>query len=460
MYIPILAKIQDYTPLTLFWFRRDLRITDNHGLYQALTSHRHVLPIFIFDTNILAQLEEPTDRRINFIYEQIQTIHNTLQAYQSSLCVCYGNPIAIYRELVDKLQLQAVYANHDYEPYARKRDQDIHDLLVAHHIPFYTFKDQAIFEKDEIMKDDGKPYTVYTPYMKKWKATLQPNHTQPFDTLAHAKHFFKTTPLPLILHKDMGFQTQVYNFPPKVIDTQIIQQYGQQRDIPGRSGTSRLSVHFRFGTISIRQAIRVAQETNEVWLNELIWRDFYMMILWHFPYVVQRSFKPAYDAVAWANDEAKFQAWSEGRTGYPIVDAGMHELNQTGYMHNRLRMITASFLTKDLLIDWRWGEAYFGKKLLDYELSSNNGGWQWAAGSGCDAAPYFRIFNPTAQAQKFDPDLAYIKRWNPTFQDPDYPKPIVDHASAREQTLRAYRAALGSENWYKKPSKGVGKGTK
>ena len=455
MHIPALTTIQHYTSLTLFWFRRDLRLADNHGLYQALALHERVLPIFIFDTSILSKLEDAADRRVNFIYEQVQTIDSALQAYQSSLCVCYGSPVAIYKELAEKLKIQAVYANHDYEPYARERDQAIQDLLAAYHIPFYTFKDQVIFERDEVMKDSGEPYTVYTPYMKKWKVALQPHHTQPFDTLAHAKHFVKTTPMPLILRKDMGFQAQTYHFPPKVIDKQVIQQYDRQRDIPGLEGTSRLSVHFRFGTISIRQATRAAQEANEVWLNELIWRDFYMMILWHFPYVANRSFKPAYDAIAWVNDEAQFQAWTEGRTGYPIVDAGMHELNQTGYMHNRLRMITACFLTKDLLIDWRWGEAYFGKKLLDYELSSNNGGWQWAAGSGCDAAPYFRIFNPTAQAQKFDPDRAYVRRWNPTFQDLDYPKPIVDHASARERALRAYRAALESESWYSKPGKGA-----
>lgn len=450
MHIPTIAALQQHASITLFWFRRDLRLADNHGLYQALTNHEHVLPIFIFDTNILDKLVEVADRRVNFIYEQIQDIQSTLQAYQSSLCVCYGSPVVIYKELVDKLAIRAVYTNHDYEPYARERDQAIQDLLAAHHIPCYTFKDQVIFEKDEIMKDDGEPYTVYTPYMKQWKAALKTHLTEPFDTLAHTKRFLKTAPLPLISLKDMGFKAQAYDFPPKVIDKQLIQQYDQQRDMPGREGTSRLSVHFRFGTISIREATRVAQETNEVWLNELIWRNFYMMILWHFPYVARQSFKPAYDAIAWVNDEEQFQAWCEGRTGYPIVDAGMHELNKTGFMHNRLRMITASFLTKDLLTDWRWGEAYFGKKLLDYELSSNNGGWQWAAGSGCDAAPYFRIFNPAAQTQKFDPDLAYIKRWNPTFQDPDYPKPIVDHQVAREHTVKAYKKALASEGWYNK----------
>ena len=341
-----------------------------------------------------------------------------------------------------------MYANHDYEPYALARDEAIRSILAASHIPFYTYKDQVIFERDEVVKNDAQPYTVYTPYMKKWKAKFQPDQVQPFETLLHVNNLLHMEPLPVITLSDMGFQPSHGCFPPKTINKALISRYDKTRNIPGIEGTSKLSVHLRFGTISIREVTRIAQETNVVWRNELIWRNFYMMILWHFPHVAQRSFKPAYDAIAWRTDEAHFEAWCTGRTGYPIVDAGMRELNQTGYMHNRLRMITASFLTKDLLIDWRWGEAYFAEKLLDYELASNNGGWQWAAGSGCDAAPYFRIFNPTTQTQKFDPDWAYIKRWNPEFQEDNYPAPIVDHATTRTQTLQAYKKALESEDWY------------
>jgi deoxyribodipyrimidine photo-lyase len=449
MHIPELPNLTQQ-PLNLFWFRRDLRLVDNQGLYQALNQATRVLPIFIFDTDILDPLEDPVDRRVNFIYKQLQHIKQTLEQQGSSLLVCYGKPLDIYRVLIEQLPIQAVYTNHDYEPYARRRDQAIQDLLTAYHIPFHTFKDQVIFEKNEIMKDSGEPYTVFTPYMKKWKAQFTNSLAQSFDTSSYYQNLLQLPPLPLITLPAMGFQNQAYDFPSSEIDLALIKQYAKTRDIPGTKGTSRLSVHLRFGTISIRTVTRLAMVHNESWLNELIWRNFYMMILWHFPYVTERAFKPAYDNIAWVNNPDHFQAWCEGKTGYPIVDAGMNELNQTGYMHNRLRMITASFLTKHLLIDWRWGEAYFAQKLLDYELASNNGSWQWAAGSGCDAAPYFRIFNPILQTQKFDPDLTYIKRWNPQFQTVNHPKPIVDHQAARERALQAYKKALSSQEWYKK----------
>ncbi|MEM7055421.1 MAG: deoxyribodipyrimidine photo-lyase [Bacteroidota bacterium] len=448
MHIPAITELSQNRSITLFWLRRDLRLDDNHGLYQALKNHEHVLPIFIFDTSILDQLADVADRRVNFIYEQIQAMKQTLEQHKSSLGVCYGKPIDIYKKLVDTLHIQAVYTNHDYEPYARKRDQAVQDLLAAYHIPFYTFKDQVIFEKDEIVKGNGEPYTVFTPYMKKWKKTFMPKLAEGFDTPAYFRHLLRISPLPLLTLTNMGFKAHSYDFPSKEIDRGLIKQYDKQRDIPSIRGTSQLGVHLRFGTISIRVATRIAIESNEVWLNELIWRNFYMMILWHFPYVVTRSFKSIYDEVKWINDEQQFRAWCEGLTGYPIVDAGMRELNKTGYMHNRLRMITASFLTKHLLIDWRWGENFFGKKLLDYELSSNNGGWQWAAGSGCDAAPYFRVFNPVLQTQRFDADLKYIKQWNPQFQDVNYPQPIVDHNAARERAIKAYKTALRSESWH------------
>jgi deoxyribodipyrimidine photo-lyase len=449
MIIPPFTSLVQQKALTLFWFRRDLRLEDNHGLYQALKTNDPVLPIFIFDTTILDKLEEQADQRVQFIYEQIQLLKVSLENEGSTLLVCYGNPVAVYQQLASNLHLKAVYTNHDYEPYARRRDQAVAECLAAYQITFHSFKDQVIFEKDEVMKDDGTPYTVFTPYMKKWKALFRPEMAYSLESSALLHHCLQTNPLYLLSLQAMGFQPQQCDFSGKEIDLVRIKRYDQQRDIPAILGTSRLSIHFRFGTISIRVATRIAREYNEVWLHELIWRNFYMMILWHFPYVVERSFKPVYDKVAWENNQEHFQAWCAGKTGYPIVDAGMRELNATGYMHNRLRMITASFLTKHLLIDWRWGEAYFAKKLLDFELSSNNGGWQWAAGSGCDAAPYFRIFNPHLQTQKFDPELKYVKQWVPELKSTAYPHPIVAHSTARERALVAYKEALASENGIK-----------
>lgn len=448
MVIPPLTTLAQQKALTLFWFRRDLRLEDNHGLYQALKNNHAVLPIFIFDTNILEKLAEQADRRVQFIYEQIQLLKSTLENLGSTLLVCYGRPVEVYQQLAGTLPLKAVYTNHDYEPYARHRDQAVAACLAAHQIAFYSFKDQVIFEKDEVVKEDGTPYTVFTPYMKKWKTLFSPAMAQAFNSSALLAHCSQTSPLHLPALQDMGFQPQHHNFPGKEIDLARIKKYDQQRDIPSVLGTSRLSIHFRFGTISIRTATRIALEYNAVWLNELIWRNFYMMILWHFPHVVARSFKPIYDEVEWENNQTHFQAWCAGQTGYSIVDAGMRELNATGYMHNRLRMITASFLTKHLLIDWRWGEAYFAEKLLDFELSSNNGGWQWAAGSGCDAAPYFRIFNPYLQTQKFDPAFKYIQQWAPEFESTTYPPPIIVHSTARERALAAYKKALASEKWH------------
>jgi deoxyribodipyrimidine photo-lyase len=446
MMIPPLTSLVQQKAITLFWFRRDLRLEDNHGLYQALKENDAVLPIFIFDTNILDQLEEQADRRVQFIYEQVQLLKEILEKAGSTLLVCHGKPVAVYQQLASHLHLKAVYTNHDYEPYARRRDQEVAECLAASRIAFHSFKDQVIFEKNEVMKDDGTPYTVFTPYMKKWKALFSPAMVYELDSSILRHHCLQTSPLYFLALQDMGLQPHHFDFPGKTIDPLCIQKYDQQRDIPSVAGTSRLSVHLRFGTISIRTATRIAREYNEVWLNELIWRDFYMMILWHFPHVVVRSFKSAYDEVAWENNKTHFQAWCAGKTGYPIVDAGMRELNTTGYMHNRLRMITASFLTKHLLIDWRWGEAYFAKKLLDFELSSNNGGWQWAAGSGCDAAPYFRIFNPHLQTQKFDPVFKYIKQWIPELESSTYPQPMVVHGTARERALAAYKKALAGEN--------------
>lgn len=423
---------------TLFWLRRDLRLTDNAGLYHALKEHSQVLPVFIFDTNILSKLDDKADRRVDFIHQTLAQLKKDLEAKGSSLLVLYGDPIAIYKEL----QPIAVYTNHDYEPYAQERDGSIKTLLEKRGIAFKTFKDQVIFEKDEVLKDDGTPYTVFTPYSKKWKAKLNTFYMKSYPVEKYSDHFIQTKPFDFPSLEEIGFVKTDTQFPERVIKQSVIEKYKEQRDFPAIEGTTRLSVHLRFGTVSIRKLVQVACKKNETWLNELIWREFYAMILWHFPHVVTKAFKPVYDTVLWRNNEQEFALWCKGKTGYPIVDAGMRELNSTGHMHNRVRMIVASFLTKHLLIDWRWGEAYFAQKLLDFDLASNNGGWQWAAGSGCDAAPYFRVFNPYLQTDKFDSEHQYIQRWVPEVNTPDYPKPIVDHGLARDRVLKAYKEAL------------------
>jgi deoxyribodipyrimidine photo-lyase len=431
------------TPIVLFWFRRDLRLDDNAGLYEALKQNMNVLPIFLFDSEILNKLDNKQDARVHFIHHQLTVLQQQLSALGSSIMVKLGKPKEIFESLAQQYIIKAVYTNHDYEPYAIKRDHEIAELLRSKGISFHSFKDQVIFEKDEVTKDDLKPYTVFTPYMKKWKSKLTTNHLMPHPTQNYNNNFFQTAAIPLPTLADIGFLPSSIDFPGSEIIPAVIQHYSEQRDIPSIKGTSRLSVHLRFGTVSIRSLVAQAQRLNEKWLNELIWREFYMMILYHFPHVVNRAFKPAYDRIPWSNNETHFKLWCEGKTGYPIVDAGMRELNRTGFMHNRVRMITASFLTKHLLIDWRWGEAYFAKKLLDFELSSNNGGWQWSASSGCDAAPYFRVFNPYEQTKKFDPQLKYIKQWIPEFDELNYIKPIVDHKFARERVLSTYKKALG-----------------
>lgn len=398
-----------------------------------------MLPVFIFDTSILDKLDDRDDARVTFIHQSLALLKTQLEELGSSLLVLCGDPVKLYATL----KLKAVYANHDYEPYARERDAQISDILQRKGVAFKTFKDQVIFEKSEVVKDDGSPYTVFTPYSRKWKAALTPFHLKSYPTKKYFKHFLKSKHLPFPTLDDLGFTPSPVDFPERVVKRAIVEKYDQQRDFPAVKGTTRLSVHLRFGTVSIRQLAQLGAQKNATWLNELIWRDFYQMILWHFPQVQTQSFKPAYDRIAWRNDPHEFEAWCEGRTGYPIVDAGMRELNATGFMHNRVRMIVASFLTKHLLIDWRWGEAYFAKKLLDYDLAANNGGWQWAAGSGCDAAPYFRVFNPRLQTEKFDKDQVYVKKWLPEFESEKYPKPIVDHAFARERVLRVFKNALG-----------------
>lgn len=429
-------------PVSIFWFRRDLRLDDNHGFYQALKGLDPVVPVFIFDTNILEELTAKKDRRVEFIRDSLQRMQLQLEKQGARLDVRIGDPATVYKKLLQDYTVKAVYANHDYEPYALERDQSVQQLLQSKAIPFHSFKDQVILEKNEVVKDDGKPYTVFTPYSRRWKAVLRAEDLQSFPSEKLLDRVLKQTVKPIPSLEQLGFAGSGEPFPETSCPSSVLKNYKDQRDIPSVAGTSRLGVHLRFGTISIRALARQAQGLSETFLNELIWRDFYQMILWHFPQVVSHSFKPAYDAIPWRNNQQEFEAWCAGQTGYPIVDAGMRELNATGYMHNRVRMIVASFLTKHLLIDWRWGEAYFAQQLLDFDLAANNGGWQWAAGSGCDAAPYFRVFNPYLQTKKFDPDLLYIKKWVPEFQELTYVNPIVEHEFARARCLQTYGSAL------------------
>lgn len=428
-------------PIAIHWFRRDLRFVDNTALFEALSRHTAVLPIFIFDTNILDELPR-VDKRVVFIHQTLTELDAQLRVLGSGILALVGKPLEVWQTLLSTYTITAVYTNRDYEPYAKQRDAEVFNLLQSHSIPMHVYKDHVIREADEVLKDDGTPYTVYTPYAKKWKLTLPADAFASKPSENWLKHAVRM-PIPTLpVLADIGFQFVEPGIPPVIPDKKIIANYHETRDFPAVQGTTKMSVHLRFGTISIRALMRDAVALNEKYYNELIWREFYQSILGHFPRVIGHAFKKEYDRIKWRNNETEFEAWCKGMTGYPIVDAGMRELNATGYMHNRVRMIVASFLTKDLLIDWRWGEAYFAEKLLDFDLASNNGGWQWAAGCGVDAAPYFRIFNPTEQTRKFDPKGIYIRTWVPELDTMQYPFPIVDHALARKRTLEAYAVAL------------------
>jgi deoxyribodipyrimidine photo-lyase len=428
--------------MTVFWFRRDLRLEDNIGLFHALQSKDAVLPIFIFDTSILTQLSED-DARVVFIHQQLVKIQTQLQTKGKSLAVFYGVPIEVFAKLIAEHKIKSIYTNHDYEPYARKRDLELFQLFKENNIEFKTSKDQVIFEKNEVTKEDGTPYVVYTPYANKWKQNFNKIDLKFYNSEDYIDNI-TIHQYPFLSLEDIAFKPSAITVTPYDISTSLIDNYEATRNFPALNKTSYLGIYLRFGAVSIRHMISKAIESkNETFFKELIWREFFMQILWHFPHTVNQSFRPKYDAIQWDNNESLFQKWCEGKTGYPFVDAGMRELNTTGHMHNRVRMITASFLCKHLLIDWRWGEAYFANKLLDYEQASNVGNWQWAAGSGVDAAPYFRIFNPTEQIKKFDKDLVYIKKWVPELETSEYPNPIVDHKEARERCLQTYKAAVG-----------------
>ena len=427
--------------ISIFWFRRDLRLKDNHGLFQALESGKKVVPIFIFDEDILDLLENKSDKRVDFIIQALQTLNSFLKSKNKGIKIFKGKPLEIYKKITENYEIEAVYCNEDYEPYAIKRDQEIADFLASKNINFHQFKDQVIFHKDEIVKADKKPYTVYTPYSKLWLNEFQKVDLQGFPSEKKLDNLLDI-PFEEFKIEDIGFQKTNLAFEIPEADLHIIKTYEETRNFPAVKGTTQLGVHLRFGTISVRKLAKIAKENNLTFLKELIWREFFMQILYHFPKVVNHSFKSKYDAIPWENNPEFLEKWKAGKTGFPIVDAGMRELNATGFMHNRVRMITASFLIKHLLTDWRIGEAYFAEKLMDYDLSANNGNWQWCASSGCDAAPYFRIFNPDEQQKKFDPDFKYIKKWIPEFGTKYYPKPIVEHKKAREKVLKVYKQTL------------------
>ena len=427
--------------VAIFWFRRDLRLQDNTGLYHALSGEEKVQPIFIFDEEILSDLKNKADARVSFIHQNLSDINESLKTKGSSIKIYHGKPKEVWKQIVEDFKVHSVYSNRDYEPYAKERDEWVRKFLNAKDIPFYSFKDQVILEPGEVLKDDGTPYLVYTPYSRKWKSVLQKNQLESYSSALRFDGWNPSEFKPPSLN-ELGFKLTNIEIPSSKLKDEILETYADERDFPAKGSTSKLGVHLRFGTVSIREIASRAKEKSEVFLNELIWREFFMTILNYYPDVVSNNFHRKYDAVRWRNNEEEFQLWCEGKTGYPLVDAGMRELNQTGFMHNRVRMVVASFLTKHLLIDWRWGEAYFAEKLLDYELSANNGNWQWAAGTGVDAAPYFRVFNPSEQIKRFDKDYQYIKKWVKEWNTDQYPDPIVEHKMARNRALDTYKNAL------------------
>ena len=431
--------------ISIFWFRRDLRLDDNVGFLEALKGDYPVLPIFIFDEEILSKLPED-DARVTFIHDTLQTMRNELQKeHNSSLAMYYGKPMDILKNLTEEYEVMSLYTNRDYEPYAKERDEKVSEFLNEYNIEFKTFKDQVIFEKSEIVKGDGNPYVVYTPYKNKWQEQFDVDQDLKIHyTSQYLSNLISNSRLPNLSLNDIGFKKSDIEIPDYDVTPTLIDNYEDTRNFPAKeNGTSHLGPHLRFGTVSVRKMMKKAiAENNKVFWSELIWREFFMTILYHFPHTVDNAFRAKYDRIEWRNNEAEFEKWKKGETGYLLVDAGMRQLNATGYMHNRVRMLVASFLCKHLLIDWRWGETYFAEKLLDYEMSSNVGNWQWAAGSGVDAAPYFRIFNPMTQVDKFDKDKKYIKTWILEYGTDDYPEKMVDHKMARERCLETYKDAV------------------
>lgn len=432
----------DKQKINLFWFRRDLRLHDNAGFYRALKSDKPVLPLFIFDTVILDKLDDKDDSRVTFIYRCLTGMNKQLKEHGSSILIKNTSPENAWREILEEYEVDTVFTNQDYEPYAKERDAAITQILADKGSKFCTFKDQVIFDRDEVKKPDGNPYTVFTPYKRKWLEKLNDFYLKSYPTEKYFKNLLQIN-LQFPTLQSIGFEESSLPIPDQEYQS-VIADYAKTRDYPALDGTSRISHHLRFGTVSIRElATEANQSAEKTWLNELIWRDFYAMALWHFPQTMDHAYRTDFDNIEWRNNEQEFEAWCKGETGYPLIDAGMRQLNTIGWMHNRLRMVTASFLSKDLLIDWRWGEHYFSRKLLDYDMASNVGGWQWASGTGTDAAPFFRIFSPDAQTKRFDSKMEYIKKWVPEVDDSSkYPKPIVDHREARDRCLKAFRKAL------------------
>ena len=425
--------------MDIFWFRRDLRINDNTALYNALINGKNIQPIFIFDDNIVEELPY-NDARITFIYQQLNSINVELKKHGSSLKIFYGDPYKIFTEILYNNRVNNVYINRDYEPYALERDSSIFELLKDFGGQLKSYKDQVIFEQNEVVKKDGLPYTVFTPFKNKWlekfRSTENIIYKNPnLKNLVKSNYTFPSM-------EDLGFEESTIKVPD--FDLKVVAKYDETRNFPSLDSTSKIGPHLRFGTVSIREIVENVKDVNSTYLSELIWREFFMQILWHFPKVVKENFRAKYDGIQWRNKEDEFKKWCEGKTGYPLVDAGMRELNATGFMHNRVRMVTASFLCKHLLIDWRWGEAYFAEKLLDYELASNNGNWQWSAGTGCDAAPYFRVFNPSEQIKKFDNKNQYINKWIPELNEFSYPQPMVEHPMARQRAIETYKEGINS----------------
>lgn len=428
-------------PVSICWLRRDLRLHDNTALNKALAGPYPVICLFIFDREILDKLPSPYDRRVTFIWKALNELNDALIRKGSSLLVLHNTPLQAFHELSQRFDIRSVFVNHDYEPYAIERDQKVEKFISSTGAGFHSFKDQVIFEKDEMLKPDARPYTVYTPYLNAWLRKYYKQKALPV-RLVRPENFFQIKPCSVPSPRSIGFEITDSPDPVPFIDESVIKNYEADRNLPSKEGTSRLSVHLRFGTVSVRELVGTASQISETWLKELVWREFFMTLLYHFPMVVNHSFRKKYDNINWRNNEKEFECWCRGETGYPLVDAGMRQLNATGWMHNRVRMVTAGFLVKHLLIDWRWGEAYFAEKLIDYDLAVNNGNWQWVAGSGADAAPYFRIFNPLTQQQKFDPDFDYIKKWIPGFK-PGYITPIVDHDFARQRALTELKRVVG-----------------
>jgi deoxyribodipyrimidine photo-lyase len=430
--------------MILFWFRRDLRETDNAGFFHALSDAEAVLPAFVFDKNIIDKLPK-NDARVGFIHTQLTKLDQIFRAQGSGMLVEKGNPLECIPSWCSAHGITAVYTNEDYEPYARKRDSEMEQKLASMGVGFKTFKDQVLFAPNEVLKKDGTAYKVYTPYSRIWITKMEDTGVPNCPSETRLRNLCKISIPEIPSLEQIGFSKGQHDIPIASDSQSMMDAYDETRNFPSMDSTSKLGVYLRFGVVSVRKIIKKARKSSQpTFLKELIWREFFKQVLWHYPHTVNLSFKPQYDRIAWRNNEEDFKKWCEGKTGYPLVDAGMRELNQTGFMHNRVRMLVGSFLCKHLLIDWRWGEAYFAEKLLDYEQASNVGNWQWVAGCGVDAAPYFRVFNPTEQVKKFDKDHKYIQKWVPEYQSLTYPNQMIEHKMARERCLETYKAGLAS----------------